>query len=678
MPTTTSRGTRMDLVEAEGLCRDIPKMPRSAWEKLREDEPEKFNRFMDYYLTAKCLTSFKHFVRHGVYWRARAHNNSDMHDRMIKFLQDWTISQHGVKRATNLKFVMVARDHCKSQLAIAWLAWQFARNPNVCILIRSWTSPKAFEIQRALRQILESHDYQRRFDWVKPKLKSGQRQKELWGNDGLMLERTDVGVRVPSCEACGHEKDPTGGHFDFQLCDDFAVDSNENSEVLRPQLYEVFQNDNNVLSAGSQRLVLGTTWRKDGFMDQARTRSGIFEDMDYGLFLQPVVEQAFAHPLTGTEIEMAPDRQTFRLTDNEVPDAAKLCQARLTFDTPDLTDTDIIVREVTGANGREFTINRPVESIYDQPRAYLIGNERPAAPNRYTMDSADHIPETPSEEEIPRKSIERAKSEQGPLVWGCQMLLDPLNRDDLLFNADDIVWVQPEDLPTRERVWYRKCDLASQKETGSFTAMIEGFITFDGVFITHLEWGNLDTMDIMMELFRGVIRLQRKHGAVFRHTQFEEAHIEHTLKKLLPYAERDPYDFFVKAGGKYEKFADKYLINEEGEHPRVNVRIHSVTRGRTGKMDRISHWIDPELKRGRIHIVEGIANADRIIKEISEATLDSKVGIDVIDALSDLVSESRTRPKEKRPEVKVGTYTRINLEAQRKVSASRRAVGGWG
>ena len=512
---------------------------------------------------------------------------------------------------------------------------------------------------------------------MKPKMKGGARQKELWGNDGLMLERSDVGVRVPSCEACGHERNPTGGHFDFQLCDDFALGDNENSEILRPQLYELFQNDSNILSAGSQRLVVGTTWRKDGFMDEARTRSGIFDGMDYGLFVEPVVERAFPSLLTGTEIEMSEDRQTFRVTDSEIPSEVAFCQARLTFDTPDLTDTEVIVREITGGHGREFHVNRPIESIYGQPKAYVVGNERPVAPNRYTMDSADLVQEVPSEDYIPRKSIERARVEQGPYVGGCQMLLNPLNRDDLLFNAEDIVWVKYDDLPTTDRVWFRKCDLASQKETGSHTAMMEGFVTFDGSFVTHLEWGNLEVMDIMLELFKGGVRLREKHQAVFRHTQFEAAHIENTLAKLLPYAERDPYDFFYKAGGKYRLFAEKWLINEEGEHPRVNVVIRTETRGRTGKMDRINHWINPELTRGRLHVVEGITHADRLVKELSEATLETKTGIDVIDALSDLVSESRTKPKARRNEIKVGDFTRINREAQLKVSGGG-SLGGWG
>ena len=120
----------MNLVEAESICEEFPKSHLSDWERLRENKPETYFGYWDLILTAKCLTSFYHFVRYGVYWRARAHNDSPMHSRMIDFLQDWRIEQYGVKRVVNLKFLMVARDHCKSQLAIAWLAWQFARNQN--------------------------------------------------------------------------------------------------------------------------------------------------------------------------------------------------------------------------------------------------------------------------------------------------------------------------------------------------------------------------------------------------------------------------------------------------------------------------------------------------------------------------------------------------------------------
>lgn len=649
----------MDVKTAEKIVSGMELLGERDGRRLRTLEG---NHWWDVYLTAKCVTSFWHFLWYGAYWEARHEYYPGLHRRMADFLQDWRVDDgFGQLVPVNLKFLIASRELCKTQMGLLWGVWRCVRDTNTRGLIRAWTAPKAEEIMLTMRSVFESPRFQQRFPWVRPSRRGGTVNAEMWGKDGLKLQRS-VLVRTPSIEAVGHEKDPTGGHFHWQLCDDFAVDKSENSDVVRPQLYERFQNDESLMLAGGQRLIVGTTWRKDGFLDSAVKGTGIFSDMKYGLFYQPCVDAVFEKPYSGKHARILEDRLTVVIEDEDVQfptgaDDLSRCQARLTFVSPEGLDTVVELREVLGNERRSFRVNRPFPPVLDQPRSWFVGNEKPAAPNRFTLDAVDL---DDAEFGIQRSSLERKRSFQGSYVFGCQYRLRPIDPDSLLFNESDLRYIARKDLPVSEGVWYRKCDLSSSKETGGYTAILEGLVTDKAIYLTHLFWGLPDPLEIMLELFRGVLRLEQQYEAAFRHTHFEKAHIEQTIGKLLPMAMRDPYSFFKQARGEYARFADTWL----SERGAVNFPIVHGARKGAKKIDRIRALLQPTLEQRRIIVLEDMPHSDRLQKEIGEATLRSEEGIDVLDVLSDMCVELRPKTRQMRQDGTTGDmYGDVNQEA---------------
>lgn len=625
---------------------------------IRRKDGAKFNALSHRFLVAMCVTDFRYYLWFGAYYHARKHYRGRLFYRMATFLQE---------NEKKMRFLIVGREHRKSQMLMAYKTWRLTGDTNRRCLIRAFQKePNAKDICRGMLEIMESPRHRALFPWVKEGLKPGTRAKAAWSPSGIILDRSDTGIRVNSVAVHGFESDPTGGHFTDQFYDDFAVEESE-KDVTRPALYSKFFNDDNLMMAGARRELAGTIWQYRGFMDSARLRKGKFEDLDYDVFYAPAEVQVMPQPIAGDSIAMADDRMTFKLMGlaDELPHegaGVRYCQAKLTFHNEDMTDTDVIVREVVWNNAREFRVNRPIETIYgNNLKGWTIGNYRPAAPQLFTMDVCDLLaPVELRDTQCDRGSLPAKRKAQGSRVYAAQMLLDPRSSDDCLFDSGRYKYISRQDFDDMVKhvkgTWYRKADLSSAKETGSFTAMVTGFVCDRGVFIRQMFWGLPKTHQIIHELFKGQIWLKSHYQAYLRHTQFETAHIENTVRENLEAAMRNPYQYFTLYPD-MRAWADQNLSDGVA----MFIPIHETSRGVSGKMDRINHHMTPILEAERLYIVEDIAHTDRLIEETDSATLETENGVDLLETVSDLCAEVKL-PETERAEDRKRHPDEVNYE----------------
>jgi hypothetical protein len=313
-----------------------------------------------------------------------------------------------------------------------------------------------------------------------------------------------------------------------------------------------------------------------------------------------------------------------------------------------------------------------------------VGNVKPAAPSLFTMDVVDlMVPDDKAEEYVSRASLPQKRRNQGSYVYSAQVLLNPRPKESALFDVEKVRSISKQEFDEMVRavdgVWYRKCDLSSAKRTGSYTAIVTGFVCFKGVFVRRIFWGLPKTHQTLFELFRTQLWLKQVYGASFRHTQLENAHIENELRQNLIRAQRDPYDFFKNIDDC--KREAELLLKDKGS---IHIIIKEETRGIVNKADRIRGNFDPVLEQERFYIVEGIEHEDRAYKEISEATLEALAegkgtsGFDLLEVMSDLCAEAMPPKREAAPVEESGLYDKVNRSAARMLAISRlRGFGGY-
>lgn len=678
---------------SESLVRDIESLSSKSWAAMRSHRLH--TEFMREYMVAKCVTDFWSFIRFGVYTKSMKHFYEPLHGPhgLAGYLQDWTREKNGVRESVGVKFVVVAREHIKTQTTIAWDCWQYARDPNATLLLRAYTKPKAVQILGGVKELLESDQFRRNFPWVRPRSKRGSSKPILWQADQFMLEREDTGKRVPSAEAVGMGVDPTGGHFSICHYDDFEVKENAESEILLEQLHSTWKNDSNLRLAGNKTVVCGTTWGRKGIIYSVAKRLGDYADHQFDLFYQPVYMKMDWMPLAGAgDAHLLGDRQTVRVEGAGFPTDScnlELCQARLSFFSPAVNDTVEEVREIVWNDGQSFRVNRPFAEMLGEVLTWKVGNLKPAAPNRFTMDSQDiHPPEALQHDILSRHSIPKKKLEQGSLVFAAQMELDPSDPENMALNPDflQVKQVSPESgvplhhyLPDGPKRWFRSCDYASEKEGTAYTAMMEGFRHEQGLFITHITHERqMNDTDKLLNLFLGQKRVQRLNGHL-EWTSFEKAAIENTLGGFLSQAERSPYEFFSALQGKYTALAEGEFADRQPIH--VPRRILSRP-SNLSKNARISQQ-QPMLESRQIHVILGhgfvsLAGYEALKEEMRYFRLDGRDSYDLLDVLHDLVSFSS--PPEKVSEtVEKNRFDEINRQARFRNALARNAIvfTGW-
>lgn len=649
-------------------------------QKAKWDAHPKHDKFIVEYIRAKCLTDLWWHMKYGCYFGKMMHYHEPLHgpNGVSGWLMKWHREEHGQQLPIRVKFLIAARELCKTQQVLAYDSWELARDVNQRLLIRAFIEPKASEILVGLREILDSDDYQYMYPWVRAKKKKNSKQNELWSATQLMLARENTGIRSPSVEARGVGSDPTGGHFELGHYDDFEVRENANSETLMEQTLNAWRGDDNLFTAGARRVVCCTPWGKDGIVNSVLRRRNTFKDHTYDVFEQPATVKAFEESFTGHEPVLLDDRVTFRCSPGIFPQsdtALQFCQAKITLFSPEIKDTIIEVREVEWNDSMHFRVNRPIPALFGQPISFYIGNEKPAAPNRHTNDAVDWIPDLKLKRTtIPRKSLPQARRDQGSFMYGAQMGLNCIDSESLVYNSADIKIVKRCDLPEGDRRYFRACDFASSKKTAASTAINTSFFHEQGLFIEHMFYeSRAKPAEILLELFMGVMRV-RGWGYEIEETFYEKASIESTLADFLPQAQAKPLEFFTGLGGNYAAVAKATF--PEGQEMWFPKR--SLGRGGLiSKGIRISAP-QPFVEAGRLHIVEDCPNLEAILEEYDAFSLSSKLTFDILDTIADIISEGRPPVIKKEPEKGPGRYAELNREALQRVPLMAMAQGtGW-
>ncbi len=630
------------------------------------------------YFTAKCLTDLWWHMQHVIYRPMMHHYYTPLHGPGIHglatFLQDWTMEKGGVRVPVNEKYMIIARDHCKTQECMAWLSWLFARDVNKRIMIRSHKDKAAEAVLGGTVEIMEMEDYRGRYPWVMPKGGWNKPGKNA-SKERMMLEREIKGVRTASLMRFGFDSDNTGEHFTDAFYDDWETRDVATSEDLRPELEAKYALDDNVMLGGSKRMTAGTPYWVKAYLHLAMLRKEQFANRDYDLFMQPAHVKVFDVPFTGEVISLQPDRRTFKCIAGGFPTIEAnlyLHQAQVTFYSPAAKDNTIEVREIVWNDGMHFRVNRPIPEVLGQPFHYEIGTERPACPNRFTMDDIDLDPNNAALEldskapyievtQHVRKSLPREERTQGKTTFACQKRLQPMNEEDIVYTWDNVQIFDPKDLPEGQRIWMRNCDIASAKRTSAHTAIFDSFRHETGYYFVHLFHGDPKPTDIIFELCLGVLRLEEiDPGQRFLFTSMEKAANEENLKAFLPAACKDPQAFFSLYPG-YASRAKEF----EGE-TNLSIPIKTLPGRKMSKGHRLL-GMEPAWEQKKIFISKDIAHMDRIQDEAAQFRPDIKEGFDILDAMNDMVQLSRNVlrvRKEDQPPTRMGRFELSNNKAR--------------
>lgn len=619
---------------------------------------------LDMYVTCLGMVDFWVFLK-LLYARGIGHYMKEVHKPVCRDLTDWRVEQHGALVPVRLAFYVTHRGSCKSQIAsIALNIWHLVRDPNERIIIRSYTDKKVVDITQAIMQLMEKNECMlNRYAWCRP-AKKGKRN-ERWNVNYLLFDREDIGVRTASIEAYGLESSATGGHYTKRCYDDLETEQTRGSEVVRTATLDRWKEDAALCEGFSTTLVVGTTHDRDGIMNCA-VKGKKMDDLDFGkmnyklLYHPATVKTAkSAWNISSDAFTLAPDRKLFTLKTPVLPadGALKFHQVRAGFFVKNSQERVTEIREVRD-NGVDWVeVNRAFPRRFHDPIDLVVGNEKPWLPNRFTLDSLEESA-MDSWSGVSRKSLYEEKIQQGSFFYSCNMDLDPRDPSKTFMSRDQIHLVDLKDAPgpNEPQNWFRSIDLASPKKTKCRTVIMTGFHTQDGVFVRHIAMGELTTMEILLELFLGHLRVM-EWGHMLKWTSFERASREEILRENLAMAERDPYEFFRRAGGHIQRIAEKHLREFGVIHlPKKDIpRPPMISKGQRFLS------MQPDVQMGKVHIINGIEGQEDLLEDIESATPDAREGFDLLDCLHDLMMYGFP-PRTPLKEIQVGRQYDNELE----------------
>lgn len=665
----------------------------------------KFDKFLDEYLTAKCTVDFWWFLVYGVYHRGMKHYDPVMHRQAAYWLQDWTMAGRGGARVpVQVKWLIWLRESCKTQMLIAYDAWQFVRDRNARGMVRAYTDPKAQQITAGVMELLMAPSFQRRWGYVRPATKGRSAVPVKWRPEEFLLERDEQGVRVSSMIAMGMEGEGTGDHYHFGHYDDIETRTNANSDTLRPQIFDVWRNDNNLFEAGSRRFSAGTPWSRLGLVHGVLHRTNGMEGHNYDVLKFPAVYRALERARTAGEPVLLPDRRTLRAPGiGECDTDLTTCQARVRFWSEAALDTLDEIREVVWCDHDHIRVNRPFPQLLGQPIHLEVGPDKPMCPVRQTLDEVDYIagsdvelpPRVASHIHFPgvnelnnRSSLPQRRKDQGATVYTAQMMLEAVSAADRILNPDDLKIVRWADVPAGDRRFYRSIDCArgdDKRRNPAATAMTTGFYHATGLYITHICFHEtMGSNAKLLELILGVLRV-RDLGGRLRETTYETSSaIEATLKDFLPQVERDPYKYFHEladggndrdrrpfdGGPTYKEIAGRHFVSGE----RVLVSRRGLPR-KLAKLDRIDNSAT-EWESGRVHVVDTCPHIDELLEQAKSCTWGASGSFDLLDTVADLILEYG--PKRRMQATAAVSTGESDYDKKQRMAMERAAMTGVG
>lgn len=162
--------------------------------------------------------------------------------------------------ALDNQLILLPRDHQKSWLVAARVAWWLTRHPDITILYVSATADLAEKQLKSIKDIITSDIY--RFYWPEM-VNASENKRERWAVDEISVDhpiRKQEGVRDPTVKAVGLTANTTGLHCRVAVLDDIVVPSNAYTEIGREQVRAFYSQLSSIETTDAKEWVVGTRY----------------------------------------------------------------------------------------------------------------------------------------------------------------------------------------------------------------------------------------------------------------------------------------------------------------------------------------------------------------------------------------------------------------------------------
>jgi predicted phage terminase large subunit-like protein len=224
------------------------------------------------------------------------------------------------------------------------------------------------------------------------------------------------------------------------------------------------------------------------------------------------------------------------------------------------------------------------------------------------------------QERFPPDECERLKLQLPAFIYACQWMNNPVSPEEAVFRMEDI-----------KRCWER--DLHNK--------MLNNFMSVDWA-LTDKEYSDYTAMTVCSFDPTGALYVRE----IYRERSTDlDAHIETAFKLVKKWN-------CIRAGVEAEAFQEAVIKNYKKMAMSRGLYIpwHEIKRKRKSKYSR---WISmqPLVQNGNFYIVEGIANAEWLIEEMTSLTPDHMPAHDdVLDTVSDCFQMSYAAALPETPE----------------------------
>lgn len=176
-----------------------------------------------------------------------------------KPIQQAAVHEHMQRLAdkhSRLAFMAFPESGKTQQLAVARVLFALGHNPNLRLVVVSWTHGKATETVMAIRRYIETSKELRE---VFPNLKPA----DPWTDSAFTVQREAVS-RNPSVKAYGFEGDITGARVDGMIIDDLVTGKNTQTKTQRDRVYNwVFGTLWSRLTPSAWVIIMANAWHPD-------------------------------------------------------------------------------------------------------------------------------------------------------------------------------------------------------------------------------------------------------------------------------------------------------------------------------------------------------------------------------------------------------------------------------
>jgi hypothetical protein len=184
-----------------------------------------------------------------------------------------------------------AREHGKSTIITNALAIQeILKNPEITILIFSYTKTAALKFFNQIKTVLEASEF---LKWCYPDVlyKNPQTEATKWSEDGGLFVKRKSFKKEATVEAAGLlEGMPTGGHFFLRIYDDIMVQDLVDSPDQIEKLKNAFDLSANLGTDGGWEWVIGTPYTYGDVIQLLRERVKLTGELAYHQRIKPATE----------------------------------------------------------------------------------------------------------------------------------------------------------------------------------------------------------------------------------------------------------------------------------------------------------------------------------------------------------------------------------------------------